>query len=156
MKTLATILFSLTMLTTACKKKTEGVVETKDPMAKPADPVVVNPATMPGQLVGATNTMTMSVDDLGKQTVTVFGKISEAVKVGSGDCAKILTGLQPLKVELDAIVKAGKEMEKDPAKQKEFDDKYGKQVNELMGPTMTGVASCKDDAAVKAFFAGLE
>jgi hypothetical protein len=86
----------------------------------------------------------------GPRFVAMCGKIAAAVASANGDCKQIAANLGPLRDEALAINQLAPTSEAD---KKAFDASYGKQVRDALAPATDGIAKCKDDANVKAFFA---
>jgi hypothetical protein len=86
----------------------------------------------------------------GPRFVAVCGKIAAAVASANGDCKQIAANLAPLKDEALAVNQLSPTSDAD---KKAFDASYGKQVRDALAPATDGIAKCKDDANVKAFFA---
>jgi hypothetical protein len=94
----------------------------------------------------------MTVDEAGAKMTTLMDKVGTAVTSAKGDCAKMGANLKTLTEEVKTTMSAGEAIDKDPAKKKEFDTKYGQKLMKNMEGWMKDVEKCKDNAEVKAFF----
>ena len=157
MKTVYALLIAALFTTAACgKKKEEGAkMDPKDPAAKTTDTPKADPAT-PDPAKPADPAMaggsTMTVDEAGTKITAMMDKVGAAVTGAGGDCAKMGTSLKALTPEVKSLMEAGKNFDKDEAKKKEFETKYGEKLMKSMGGWMPAAEKCKDNAEVKAFF----
>jgi hypothetical protein len=155
MKTFYALLIAA-LFTTACAKKKDEAAKT-DPATKPTeaakvDPATATPATPDPAKAEPAAAGGMTVDEAGTKVIAMMDKVASAVTGAGGDCAKMGTNLKALTAEVKAMVESGKDIDKDPAKKKEFDEKYGPKLMKQMGEWTPAVEKCKDNADVKAFF----
>jgi hypothetical protein len=173
MKTLYVLLIAALFTTAACgKKKDEAKKEPAktDPAAKPtepaktdpampdpakADPAKADPAKADPAKADPAPAGAMTVDEAGAKLTALMDKVGTAVTSAGTDCAKMGANLKTLTEEVKATMKAGESIDKDPAKKKEFDTKYGEKLMKGMEKWMPGVDKCKDNAEVKAFFTAM-
>lgn len=159
MKTLYCLLIAALFTAAACKKKDEAKKDPPktDPAAKPADPAKPDPAKPadPPKPADPAAGGTMTVDEAGAKMTAMMDKVGAAVKDAGGDCAKMGTNLKALTDEMKATMKAGEEFDKDEAKKKEFETKYGDKLMKQMGEWTPALEKCKDNADVKAFFGSM-
>ena len=162
MKTFYALLIAALFTTGACSKKKEGGTAEPaktDPAAKPAEAAKVDPATPdpakpepakaePAKPVAGE----MTVDEAGAKATAMMEKVGATVTGAGGDCAKMGTGLKALTDEVKAMMESGKNIDADPAKKKEFDEKYGSKMMKQMEGWLPAIEKCKDNAEVKAFF----
>jgi hypothetical protein len=164
MKTFYALLIAALFTTAACKKKdeagkadpakTDTAAKTTDTAktdtAGTPDPAKADPAKADTAAGGG-----MSVDEAGAKITALMEKVGNAVTGANGDCAKMGANLKPLTDEVKALMEQGKSIDKDPAKKKDFDTKYGDKVMKQMEGWMPAVEKCKDNAEVKAFFTSM-
>jgi flagellin-like hook-associated protein FlgL len=164
MKTFYALLIAALFTTAACKKKDEtGKTEPgkTDTAAKTTDTAKTDTAWTPDPAkAGMAKADTaagggMTVDEAGAKITALMEKVGTAVTSANGDCAKMGASLKPLTDEVKALMEQGKSIDKDPAKKKEFDTKYGDKVMKQMEGWMPAVEKCKDNAEVKAFFTSM-
>jgi hypothetical protein len=161
MKTFYALLIVALFTTAACKKKDEaaktGDMKT-DPAAKTTDTAKTDTAATPDPAkadMAKTDTAAgggMSVDEAGAKMTALMEKVGTAVTSANGDCAKMGANLKPLTGEVKTLVEQSKSIEKDPAKQKELETKYGDKVKKQMESWGPAAQKCQDNAEVKAFF----
>ena len=164
MKTFSALLIAALFTTAACSKKkdeakmdpakTEPAAKGTDPAKDPAtpDPAKADPAKADPGTATPPAGGTMTVDEAGAKATAMMDKVGGAVTSANGDCAKMGTNLKALTAEVKATMDAGKDFDKDAAKKKEFDDKYGAKMMKQMEGWLPAVDKCKDNADVKAFF----
>jgi hypothetical protein len=165
MKTVYALLIAALFTTAACGKKKDEAAKTDppktDPATKPTEPAKPDPATPdpakpdPAKPAEPAAGGSMSVDEAGNKMGALMEKVGAAIKDAGGDCAKMGAALKPLSGEMQAMMKAGEEFDKDEAKKKEFDTKYGDKMMKQMEGWLPAVDKCKDNADVKAFFMAL-
>lgn len=172
MKTIYALLIAALFTTApACKKKDEAAKT--DPAAKAGEPAktdpankAADPAATPDPAKTAEPAKTepaaaggggggMSVDEAGTKANAIVDKMVKAIADGGEDCAKIGSNLAAMQGDVKAMSEGSKEFDKDPAKKKAFDDKYGKGLESKMSPVVPKLQKCADNADVKAFFAAL-
>ena len=159
MKTFYALLIAALFTTAACKKKDEAPKADPaktDPAAKTTDTTATpDPAKADTAKTDTAAGGGMSVDEAGAKITALMDKVGTAVTSANGDCAKMGANLKPLTDEVKALMEQGKSIDKDPAKKKDFDTKYGDKVMKQMEGWMPAVEKCKDNAEVKAFFTSM-
>ena len=98
----------------------------------------------------------MTVDQAGEMATGVMTKFADAIKGANGDCPKMATALNGIKGDMEAMMKAGKAFDADPTKKKDFDEKFGKKLTEVMMPAMEGLMKCQDNAEVTNFMKSMD
>jgi hypothetical protein len=177
MKTIATLLFASVVSLSACKKAEDKAAE---PAAKPTEAVKAPEAAKPPETAkppeaaapeaakppeakaaepttaAAVAGAAMSVDEAGAMAIAITTKLSDAVTSAGTDCAKMGSNLSALQGDLKNMLDAAQGFDKDKAKKKEFEAKFGKQLEESMGKMVGGIGKCKDNADIKAFFKSMD
>lgn len=169
MKTFSAVLISLVFAVAACGKgkkeeaKTEGEAKTTEPAKDPAagtptptpspDKAPEPPKAEPA--AGGAGGSTMSVDEAGTKATAFFDKVTKAIEDGGADCAKMGANLKGLEGEAKTLSVESKAFDADAAKKKEFDEKYGKKLEEKMGAFAPKLEKCISNAEVSGFFKNL-
>jgi hypothetical protein len=172
MKTLCALLIAALFTTAACKGKDAAKTEPAktDPAAKPTEPPKADPATPdpakadpakadpakveppktePPKTEPAAAPVT--VEQAGAKLNDLVDKVVKATTDAGNDCAKLGTALKALIEDAKVVSAQDKEIEKDPAKQKEFEAKYEKAADAKTKAPMKKVEKCMTNADVKAF-----
>jgi len=164
MKIFYALLIAALFTTAACKKKDEAAKEpAKEPAAKPAEPPKAEPPPTPeppkAEPAKTEPTPTeppkapeVTVADAGaKANALTDDKLVAAAKDAKDDCAKLGTALKGLTEEMKTAMAAEKEIEKDAAKKKEYEEKFEKPAQAKLKDVMKKLDKCKANADVKAF-----
>ncbi len=173
MKIIATVLFASLISFAACKKDDKKIAPAPTPTtvlvgsaaeaAKPTEapkaaevPAGEAPKADPAADPAAAAGVVMTVEQAGAMATGVMTKFADAIKGANGDCPKMATALGAIKEEMTAMVKAGKAFDTDEVKKKEFDEKFGKKLTEVMMPAMEGLMKCQDNADVTNFMKSMD
>ena len=164
MKTIATVLFASLITFAACKKEDKKAAPAPTPTMAPAGSAAGSAeAAKPTEAPKADPTgaaavpgAAMTVDQAGEMATSVMTKFADAIKGANGDCPKMATSLGAIKGDMEAMMKAGKALDADATKKKDFDEKYGKKLTEVMMPAMEGLMKCQDNADVTNFMKSMD
>lgn len=147
-------------LAAGCKKDEKS--EPAAPAAKP-DPSAAAPAPTAGQPAPAPAADPApaaaaggSVDELGAKTITMMEAMAKAASENKGDCDKQAAALQKVVDDNKDLMAAGKAADKDPAKKKELEEKFGEKGMAIMGGMMGDLADCQDNENLKKVFESFE
>lgn len=128
----------------AAAPKAENGTPTAPAADKPADPPAA-PAAMTG-----------SVEEMAAKAVTMMETLAKAAVDNKGDCDKQAAAMQKVMDDNKALIAAGKEFDKDPAKKKQFDEMMENKAPEVMGPMMEALAPCGEHEGMKKVFEAFE
>jgi hypothetical protein len=151
-------------LAAGCKKDEKSDAPAADPAAKPDPSAAGTPTAPTGDQAAPTPAadpapaapMGGSVDELGAKTITMMEAMAKAAAANKGDCDKQAAALQTIVDSNKDLMAAGKAADKDPAKKKEFEDKFGDKGMAIMGGMMGDLAACQDNENLKKVFDSFE